>query len=113
MTVSTIKGNPLLRLLFVNGLAGTTAAGVLTAGLLLTDVGGLGGLVLNAADPVLPVVLLFIGLTITLASVAMGVAVMRLPSDDGGSGRGHRFKFAPIAGKQTRRRALAVAKPRR
>ena len=80
---------PLLRLLAINALAGTTAAAVAVAALIYTDPNGIGTLILNSSNPVLPIALLFAGFTITLAAVAMGVAVMTLPYDrDGGSDKG-------------------------
>lgn len=84
--------NPLLKLLFVNALAGILAAAVVTAGLVLGDVAGFGHLVANASNPVLPVAVLFAALSITLSSAAMGVAVMRLPFDHDGPGSRSRRK---------------------
>ncbi len=116
MTKSARKPwNPLLKLLFINGLAGILAAAVLTAGLVFADVGGFGHLVFNSASPFLPVAVLFAGLAITLASVAMGVAVMRLPFDGSEPGSPRRIKpqIRPelVGGK--RELALATAKGRR
>lgn len=96
MTRRGLLKNPLLNLLFFNGLAGVVAAAVVTVGLLAIDLGGLGSLVMGSDNPVLPAALLFISLTITLASVAMGVAVMRLPSDAGGQDGGKRIAIAPV-----------------
>ncbi|WP_210272584.1 hypothetical protein [Chthonobacter rhizosphaerae] len=72
----------LLRLLAVNGLAGSLAGLVVVGGLLALNVGGLGSLVAAADNPVLPVVLMTVGFVVTLASVAMGSAVMRIGSDE-------------------------------
>ncbi|MCW2307446.1 hypothetical protein [Rhodobium gokarnense] len=112
MISKALKTNPLFRLLFANGLAGIAAAAILTAGLLLTDVGGLGHLVANSSSPVLPVALLFASLSITLASVAMGVAVMRLPTGDGPD-TGHRKRLPPLFPQKTPQRAYATVRPRR
>ncbi len=86
------RWNPLLKLLFVNALAGISAAAVLAGGLVVFDVAGFGHLIANSANPVLPVVVLFASLAITLSSVAMGVAVMRLPFDNDGPGSRKRRK---------------------
>lgn len=105
--------NPLFRLLFFNGLAGVLAAAVVTVGLIVGDVGGLGHLVLNSDNPVLPVVLLFASLTITLASVAMGAAIMSLPNDrdDDGSGRRKRIALC-MQRNRPREVSLAVIRPK-
>lgn len=84
-----LLGNPLIKLLAINAAAGTTAAAVAVAALLYTDPHGIATLILESSNPVLPIALLFAGFTITLAAVAMGVAVMTLPYDrDYGTGRG-------------------------
>ncbi|MCC2112320.1 MAG: hypothetical protein KDJ16_09830 [Hyphomicrobiales bacterium] len=80
---------PLLRLLAINALAGMTAAAVAVAALIYSDPNGIGTLILNSTNPALPIALLFAGFTITLAAVAMGVAVMTLPYErDGGGDKG-------------------------
>lgn len=88
--------NPLFRLLFINGAIGVFVAVLFLAGILLADVGGLGTLIASAQDPVLPVLLLGAGLVITLASAAMGTAIMALPADDSG-GRGPRMPDRGLA----------------
>lgn len=58
------------------------AAGVMLGILLLAfDVFGLGSLVWESANPLLPLMLLFFGLFITFGSVGMGVGVMSLAED--------------------------------
>lgn len=75
---------PLFRLLALNALAGATAGLVVSTGLIVLDVGGFGHLVAADATPLVPYALVTAGFVITLASVAMGVAVMRL--GEGGEG---------------------------
>jgi len=77
-----LPGNPLFRLLFINGLIGVFVALLLLGGILMADVGSLGTLIMGSDDPVLPVVLLGVGLVITLGSATMGTAIMAIPSDD-------------------------------
>lgn len=76
-----MRRHRLLHLLAVNGLAGTVAGIVAAAGLLLLNVGGLGTLVAGAEEPILPVALMTFGFVVTLASVAMGSAIMRIGQD--------------------------------
>ncbi len=113
MTRTELLKNPLFRLLFFNGLAGVLAAGVVPAGLAMTDVGGLGHLVMTSDNPVLPVALLFAELTITLASVAMGAAVMSLPNDSDETGSGRRLRIDGASPEQPpRMSARAVVRPK-
>ncbi len=91
---SLLMRDPLLRLLFLNGLTGLVISGVVLAGLFATNVGQLRYLILKAEDPVLPIVMLAMGLFVTLGSVVMGTAIMMLRDDDrakgsGGRGRGN------------------------
>jgi hypothetical protein len=72
----------LFRLLAVNALAGTVAAVVVVVGLLWLDVGRLGSLVAASDQPALPVALMTVGFVVTLASAAMGTAIMRIGRDD-------------------------------
>jgi hypothetical protein len=60
------------------GLAGAVTFGV---GLLWTDVGGLGTLVLNSDHWPLNLLMLFAGLFVTFGGVAIGVGVMTLGED--------------------------------
>jgi len=55
---------------------------------------------------------LFAGLTITLVSVAIGVAVMRLPSDESGPRSGRRQRLAPTGLPQARKPAFATVRPK-
>ncbi len=83
--------SPLLRLLFVNWLIGAAVAVVLFAAVMITDTAHLRTLIMSSSEPWIPMLLLFIGFLITMCSVAMGTAVMLLPSDDDddrGSGGG-------------------------
>ncbi len=79
---------PLFRLLGVNALAGATAGVVVVTGLVVFDVGGFGRLMAGDEAPLVPFLLALFGFVVTLASVAMGVAVMRLGA--GGAGDGGR-----------------------
>ena len=83
--------NPLLRLLAVNGMIGVAISALVLAGIFAANIGNLRTLVLQAEDPVLPVVLLAIGLVITLGSVVMGSAIMLLPGDSKGGSGGRPF----------------------
>lgn len=89
--------DPLLRLLFLNALIGLVISGVVLAGLFATNVGQLRYLILRAEDPVLPMVMLAMGLFVTLGSVVMGTAIMMLRDEDksasGGGGRGRGRKL--------------------
>jgi len=76
---------PLFRLLALNALAGALSGFVVSTGLVVFDVGGFGRLVAGDDTPLVPYVLVTAGFVITLGSVAMGVAVMRLGA--GGEGR--------------------------
>jgi hypothetical protein len=80
--------HPLFTLLALNALAGTIAAVVVVAGLLYLDIGRLGSLIARSEAPALPVALITFGFVITLASAAMGTAIMRLGSEDDQAG-GH------------------------
>jgi hypothetical protein len=74
--------NPLFRLLIWNWLAGAAAAIVLVGGLIASDTLHLRSLILDSATPAVPLVMLTVGFLITLCSVAMGSAIMAMPSDD-------------------------------
>lgn len=100
--VRRLARNPLLRLLAINWAIGAVVAVMVLAGFLALDTGGLRTLVANEEDPLVPLILLFCGLLITLCSAAMGAAVMALPRDDDRP-RGH----------PQRRPALAAAKATR
>lgn len=80
--------NPLLRLLYINGLIGVGISGLLLGGIFFTNIGNLRTLVMNADDPLLPVVMLAFGLVITIGSVVMGTAVMMLRDDSKDTGGG-------------------------
>jgi hypothetical protein len=74
--------NPLFRLLIWNWLAGAAAAVIVVGGLLATDTLHLRSLILDSSTPAVPLVMLSVGFLITLCSVAMGSAIMAMPSDD-------------------------------
>ena len=85
-----LSRDPLFRLLAINWAIGAFVAGLVTAGLLILDTAGLRTLLANSDDPVVPAVVLFCGLLITLTSAAMGAAIMTLPAKDDGARRGRR-----------------------
>lgn len=74
--------NPLFRLLIWNWLAGAAAAVILVGGLVATDAMRIRHLIFASDNPVVPLAMLSIGFLVTLCSVAMGTAIMMLPSDD-------------------------------
>ena len=80
--------NPLFRLLMWNWLAGAAAALVLIGGLIATDAMRIRHLIFASDNPVVPLAMLTIGFLITMCSVAMGTAVMLLPSDEDDDGKG-------------------------
>ncbi|WP_106752118.1 hypothetical protein [Pannonibacter carbonis] len=101
--------NPLFRLLAINGAVGVLVSLLVLVGLLVSNAAGLRDLIVNADDPVVPIVLLGFGLIITLGSAVMGTAIMSLPSDeDTGSGRRDRIEgeLIPIRVHATVRRPL-------
>lgn len=79
--------DPLLRLLVINGCAGAAVAALVLTGIFLGNIGNLRVLVVSAEDPVVPVVMLALGLLITLGSVVMGSAIMLVGRDEVGRGR--------------------------
>ncbi|GGB42773.1 hypothetical protein GCM10011316_13350 [Roseibium aquae] len=89
--------NPLLRLLLVNGLLGVLISFIFLAGVLAANVGNLRVLILNADNPVLPVLMLIVSLIVTLGSVVMGSAIMMLREpDQKRPGGGQRIKTAAL-----------------
>lgn len=77
----------------VSGIAGALTLGT---GLLVLDVAKLGTLIANSPHAIEALVLLFLGLSVTFGSVAMGIGVMGLgageaqktgPEDDGEGAR--------------------------
>ncbi len=79
---------PLIRLLLVNWLIGAGVALVLVTVVLVTDTARLRSLMFASSDPWVPMLLLFFGFFVTMCSVAMGTAIMMLPSDDDDEPRG-------------------------
>ncbi|CTQ61740.1 hypothetical protein IWQ55_003808 [Labrenzia sp. EL_208] len=82
---------PLFRLIAINGAAGIVIAILVLAGIFWSNIGNLRNLVLNADDPVLPVLMLAFGLVITLGSVVIGSAIMLLGKEDRGGGTAFRL----------------------
>lgn len=77
-----LRDDPLLRLLGVNWLIGAVVAAALAAVVLITDTAHLRSLMFASREPWIPILLLFFGFMVTMCSVAMGAAIMFLPSDD-------------------------------
>ena len=86
-----------IRFLGLNCLIGIVASWVVLAMFLLVDLGGLGTLIINSAEPVVPVVTLVVCFAITFGSAAMGVGIMSLGSEDDGPGRGLRERVRRLA----------------
>ncbi|MEM9633818.1 MAG: hypothetical protein AAGA50_20985 [Pseudomonadota bacterium] len=78
--------DPLFRLLLINGIAGVAIAILVLGGIFWANIGNLRTLVLTAEDPVLPVLMLAVGLVITLGSVVIGSAIMLLGHNSGEGG---------------------------
>ena len=77
-----LRDDPLLRLLGINWLIGAAVAAALAAVVLITDTARLRTLMFASGEPWIPILLLFFGFMVTMCSVAMGAAIMFLPSDD-------------------------------
>ena len=90
---SFLRAHPLLKFLAVHAGLGAVVATLVVAGIILTDVGGIGTLILASADPVVPIVMLVFGFVITMASVAAGAAVMSRGTRGGG---GRRRSVGPL-----------------
>lgn len=73
--------NPLFHLLLVNGLAGAGLGLVFVAGVLVLDLASLRTLLMQTGEWAVGLSLLVIGSVSTFASVAMGGAIMLVPSD--------------------------------
>lgn len=71
----------LLRFLVRHWLVGAAATVVVVGALFATDLGGIRGLVMSSANPILPIVMLLFGFLVTLTSAAMGAAIMSLGED--------------------------------
>lgn len=97
-------GNPVLRLLLVNGIGGAAIALALVAAILLLDIGHLGTLVAGYDVPIVPLALLVGGFVITFSSVAMGSAIMRLGHSEDDVGGGGRRVAVPVPAIAPRRR---------
>lgn len=72
--------SPLLRLLLVNALLGVVIGEVCLAALLASDAAGIWTLITNAADPVIPLVMLAAVFAITFSSCVMATAVISMPA---------------------------------
>ncbi|CUU41289.1 hypothetical protein BVIRIDIS_02780 [Blastochloris viridis] len=81
----------------------------LVAALVAVDAHGLGTLVMQSEAPLLPLAVLTFGFVVTLSSVAMGAAVMLLPTGSGGDGGAAR---RPVDGELIPVRVAARARRR-
>lgn len=86
----------LLRLLIVNAAIGFGVSAIFVAALIWTDTGRLGTLIASSPVGWLAAGILFFFVGLTFASVQMGVAVMRLDRDSGGSGKRLRPSPMPV-----------------
>jgi hypothetical protein len=68
-----------VRAVLMPALAGAIAGQVAVAGLLLSNVGGLRGLVFGSEAPWMALLLLCGGFAVTFGSAAIGVAIMTMP----------------------------------
>ncbi len=71
--------SPLLRFMAVNCALGIAAGWIFLTALFVTDAWGLATRIANAADPIVPLVMLFAIFAITFGAAAMGTAVMLMP----------------------------------
>ena len=79
----------LLKLLARNLVMGVAAGWLTLGGMLFINIGGLRDVLVTSSDPLLALILLAFGFTITFGSLAMGAAIMTLPyGDDRGKGGG-------------------------
>jgi len=79
----------LFKLLARNLVLGTLAGWISLTALIISNTAGLYELVFTSSNPLLPLILLAFGFTLTFGSLAMGAAVMMLPYDRGaGNDRG-------------------------
>jgi hypothetical protein len=70
--------DPLPRFLVLNLLLGIAVAALAAAGVLLLDVQGVRRLIVADQSPILALLLLLLGFTVTFGSGVMGTAIMRL-----------------------------------
>ena len=75
---------PLFRLLTVNGIAGAALGILFVLAILALDIGGIRTLLVATGDWAIALPLLTMGSVVTFASVAMGGAIMLIPTDDRG-----------------------------
>ena len=73
---------PLLRFLGLHLIMGIAIGTAFVSLILLFNIGGLKDLMVDSADPVLPLALLYIFNVFTFSSVSMGIAVMTLRPDE-------------------------------
>ena len=86
----------LLRLLIVNTAIGFAVSAIFVTAIIWTDTANLGTLIASSPVGWLAAGILFFFVGLTFASVQMGVAVMRLDRDHGGSGKRLRPSPMPV-----------------
>ena len=109
-----LRDDPLLRLLAVNWLIGAGVAAALAAVVLITDTARLRTLMFASGEPWIGMILLVFGFMVTMCSVAMGTAVMMLPSkddDDDGPGGGSKLEVLKLPNFAPSLRAAPVRIP--
>jgi len=77
---------PLVALLMRNAALGFCVAALFIGAMVLFDVGGLGGLVMNSPDGLIAVGALTFATGLTFGSVQMGIAIMQLADADADDG---------------------------
>lgn len=90
------KPEALFRLLAINGAAGAALGVLFVLGVLALDVASIRTLLIATGDWVIALSLLTMGSVVTFASVAMGGAIMMIPRDENGPGRGQRQRIGDL-----------------
>jgi hypothetical protein len=97
--IKLLQDHQILRLLAVNATVGAALGLGFVAALLALDLHGIGRLIRGSEDPIAALVLLTGGFVVTFASVVAGGAIMLLPSEHSGTGRGTPRQAAATPGK--------------
>ncbi len=80
--MSNRQDTRLIRFLLNHALTGVVVAAMVVYGIVRLDLFGIGSLVAATAQGPLALLLLFFGLAVTFASLAMGTAIFLLPRDE-------------------------------
>jgi hypothetical protein len=94
-----LREQPILRLLAINLAIGAALGLGFVATLVSMDLHGIGRLIRGSEDPIAALALLTGGFVVTFASVVAGGAIMLLPSEHSGTGRGTPRQAAATPGK--------------